>query len=157
MWASSFEWFYFRIFNLLWIIYKFEGCRFFSICFIFVDAQINKNGIPFIKNYLPKEYKAGEQNWSIVQDERGIMYFANNEAVLEYDGLNWNKYPMPNNSIVRSLAVDSFGIVYVGAVGEFGYLAPDESGSMNYVSLSATIDTQYVTFKDVWKIFITKD
>lgn len=127
------------------------------VCQINIFGQINKNGIPFLKNYLPKEYKAGEQNWGITQDNRGIMYFANNEAVLEYDGLNWNKYTMRNNSIVRSLAVDSFGIVYVGAVGEFGYLAPDESGNMNYVFLSATIDTQYANFKDVWKIFITKD
>ena len=36
-------------------------------------------GTPFIRNYPPREYKAFSQNWSIVQDRRGVMYFANGE------------------------------------------------------------------------------
>ncbi len=35
----------------------------------------NITGIPFIQNYGPKEYGALSQNWAIVQDQRGIMYF----------------------------------------------------------------------------------
>jgi len=32
----------------------------------FIYGQINKNGVPFIKNYSPEEYDAHGQNWAIV-------------------------------------------------------------------------------------------
>ena len=44
-------------------------------------------GEPFIRNYTPKEYGADVQNWGITQDDQGVMYFANNDGLLEYDGV----------------------------------------------------------------------
>ncbi len=124
----------------------------------FVFSQINKTGIPFITNYSPQEYSASEQNWAIVQDNRGIMYFGNNDdGVLEYDGINWRKIPIDNNSIIRSLAIDSLGKIYVGGVGEFGYLIPNKSGKMIYQSLLPKIDTSDNDFPDIWKTYATKD
>lgn len=118
-------------------------------------TQINKYGVPLIRNYSPQEYGAVEQNWAVVKDKRGIMYFGNNDAgVLEYDGINWKKIPVSNKSIVRSLAVDSNGTVFVGAVGEFGYLAPDKFGNLEYVSLSKKLDSNNNNFTAVWKIYI---
>ena len=32
-------------------------------------------GSPPITNYSPKEYDFGTQNWSIVRDNRGVLYF----------------------------------------------------------------------------------
>ncbi|MBU0487512.1 MAG: hypothetical protein KKA07_06820 [Bacteroidetes bacterium] len=119
---------------------------------IISDAQINKFGIPFIRNYSPKEYNASEQNWAVVQDNRGVMYFGNSDnGILEYDGAEWRQILIPNNSIVRSLAVDSTGTVFVGAANEFGYLNPDEHGKMHYISLSASLDTSNQNFSHVWK------
>lgn len=36
---------------------------------------------PFIRNFSPEEYKVSGQNWAIVQNQQGIMYFANNNGV----------------------------------------------------------------------------
>jgi len=121
-------------------------------------SQINKYGIPMISNYSSQEYDASEQNWAIVQDKRGMMYFGNNEdGILEYDGVSWNKIAIPNRSIIRSLAVDSMGRVYVGGVGDFGYLEPDETGEMRYISLSARLDSADCNFKNVWKTYAVRD
>lgn len=118
-------------------------------------SQINQYGVPFISNYSAQNYTASEQNWDIVQDHRGVIYFGNNDhGVLEYDGVNWRKIPISNNSIVRSLAVDSKGIIYVGAQGEFGYLSPDVKGQLKYNSLINTLDTAQREFQDVWKTYI---
>lgn len=118
-----------------------------------VFAQANKNGVPFIKNYSPKEYNASEQNWDICQDNRGIIYVANNEdGVLEFDGKNWRKIPISNNSLIRSIEYSDEGIMYVGGVEEFGYLEPDHNGYMHYKTLTDRLDS--VDFKDVWKIFV---
>jgi len=124
------------------------------IFFCFVgQSQINQYGIPFITNYTPQEYGASEQNWSIVQDHRGVMYFGNTDnGVIEYDGVHWRKIPIDNNSIVRSLAIDKDGVIYVGAQGEFGYLKPNISGRLIYQTLKNELDTSEFEFSDVWKI-----
>ncbi len=130
------------------------GFLFLSFYF-FGYTQINKNGIPFLKNFSPKEYNANFLNWAVVRDKRGLIYIGNNDnGVLEYDGKTWRKIPVPNNSIVRSLAVDTNGTVYVGAVGEFGRLEPDANGKLNYQSLSSKLDTSKYKLKDVWKTYV---
>ncbi|MBN1187658.1 MAG: SpoIIE family protein phosphatase [Bacteroidales bacterium] len=119
-------------------------------------AQVNKNGIPFIRNYTKEEYGASEQNWSVIQDKRGVMYFGNtDDGVLEYDGVNWRKIPV-FNSIVRSFAIDDNGKVYVGGLGEFGYLKPDAGGELKYVSLSLDLDSAQKTNADVFKAHFFK-
>ncbi len=125
---------------------------FISLIFnITLFAQVNKNGIPFIKNYAPNDYGASEQNWAVCEDQRGVIYVANNDdGILEFDGNKWNKIPIANGSIVRSLAYSN-GTVYVGGVDEFGYLAPNKLGEMQYVTLIDQLDS--AEFKDVWKIF----
>ncbi len=94
------------------------GCLCLSIFFyLFTHCQTNKTGIPFITNYYTQQYNAAEQNWSIVQDNRGILYFGNNDnAILEYDGVNWRKIQNSNGYIVRCLAIDSNSVVYLGAL-----------------------------------------
>ena len=69
-------------------------------------AEIKKIGTPFIRNFPKREYKAGTQNWQVVQDKRGFIYFANNEGLMVYDGNQWQLYKMPNSSIVRALFVN---------------------------------------------------
>ncbi len=120
--------------------------------------QYNQVGSPLVTNYSPKTYQAGEQNWAVVQDHRGVMYFANNDdGVLEYDGVTWRKIPIPNQSIVRSLAINDLGMIYVGAVGDFGYLEPDNIGQLKYNSLIDQIDTTKRNIADVWKIWTIGD
>jgi serine phosphatase RsbU (regulator of sigma subunit) len=85
------------------------------------------------------------------------MYFGNANGVLEYDGANWRMIPVSNNSLVRSIAIDSSGIVYVGAVGEFGYLSPNEKGFMAYHSLVDKLPKEEQDFADVWKTYATPD
>ena len=102
---------------------------------LLVNSQVKNKGIPFIINYSRDDYKAAKQNWSVVQDKRGVMYFGNTMGVLEFDGQNWRLIPVRNNSLARSLAIDQTGRIYVGARKEFGYLKPDSIGRLAYVSL----------------------
>ncbi|AKD01973.1 triple tyrosine motif-containing protein [Pontibacter korlensis] len=120
-------------------------------------AQVKNEGIPYIKNYTQKQYKASPQNWAIVQDHRGVMYFGNSFGVLEFDGNHWRRISLANRTIARSLAVDKTGRVYVGGQDDFGYLQPDASGLMSYVSLKEKIAPQYRDFDDVWKIYTSDE
>lgn len=118
-------------------------------------GQINQFGNPFIKNFSPSVIDAADRNWAIVQDRRGIIYIGNDDkGVLEYDGKTWRKIPIPNNSPVRSLAIDNRNVIYVGAVNEIGYLKPDMNGQLKYISLVSLISDENKDFGDVWKTHV---
>jgi signal transduction histidine kinase/CheY-like chemotaxis protein len=109
-------------------------------------------GLPLIKNYLTSDYNATPQNWAIVKDKRGIMYFANTGGVLEYDGVSWRIIEI-KNEVVRTLAIDEDGIIYVGGIDEFGYLSPDSTGKMEYTSLISLLPEDDKEFGDIWSIW----
>ena len=43
-------------------------------------------GLPQVTSYSGLNYGAGTQNWGIAQDRDGILYFANNEGLLTFNG-----------------------------------------------------------------------
>ncbi|MDN4164035.1 triple tyrosine motif-containing protein [Cytophagales bacterium LB-30] len=115
-------------------------------------AQPNA-GVPFITNYSSNSYKQGTQNFAVVQDTRGVLYFGNNNGVLEYDGISWRLIPVKNKSEVHSLMLDEKGRLYVGAQGDFGYLEPNlQTGELSYHSLLPKLDSAFYRFNDVWNI-----
>jgi serine phosphatase RsbU (regulator of sigma subunit) len=122
-----------------------------------LELQAKDNGKPFLRHYTQGEYNGSDQNWSITRDNRGVMYFGNNFGILEYDGVAWRLISLPIRSSVRSLAIDSSGTVYAGTMGEFGYLAPDSQGKMQYVSLSSKLEEKEKNFKRVRDIHVTPE
>jgi signal transduction histidine kinase/ligand-binding sensor domain-containing protein len=130
----------------------------FSLLLIhFSFAQIRNKGIHFIKNYTNKDCPSLTLTWDILQDKRGIMYFATSNGIIEFDGNTWRTITLANKSTIRSLAMDKKGRIYVGAQVEFGYLEPDSIGNMRYVSLVNKIPQEERNFDDVWKIYDTED
>jgi Y_Y_Y domain len=107
-----------------------------------VSGQVNKYGVPIIRNYSTQITHGSEQNWCITRDSRGNLYFGNNNSgVLQYDGTKWSDIQIGNNPRIFSLESDTRGIVYVGAAFEFGYIQPDERGTPEYVSLASRLDS----------------
>jgi len=114
----------------------------------------NPIGLPQINNFSAIDYKGGNQNWDIQQDKAGIMYFANNEGLLTYNGQNWAIYPVPSNTVVRSVKIDSDGKIYVGAQNDMGYFYPNQKGVLKYTSLKYLIPKADTSFNDVWNISV---
>ncbi len=115
-----------------------------------------ETGLPLLKNYKPKDYNAGSQNWALLQDQRGLIYVGNNAGVLEYDGVHWRTIRTANQSVVRSMALGTDGRIYVGAKAELGYINPSASGNQ-YHSWTHRIAAQYRNFQDVRQSFYTDD
>ena len=96
--------------------------------------------LPPVISYEPDVYQGGNQNWMIGQDERQFIYVANNKGLLEFNGMQWTRYPSPNETIIRAVrAID--GRVYTGCYMEFGYWERDTTGKLQYHSLSAVRTT----------------
>lgn len=112
----------------------------------------NTIGIPNIVNYSKMTYHAGSQNWGIAQDKNGIMYFANNDGLLSFDGTFWRVYPLPNKTIARSVAVADDNRIYIGGQGEIGYFLAGGNGELEYISLNKLMTSKDNDFADVWNI-----
>ena len=120
-----------------------------------ISAQSMKfetRGLPPLKLYSPKEYGASRQSWGILQDDRGILFFGNNEGLLTFDGSNWELIPSPNGTVIRSLAMDEYGVIYYGGRNDLGYVSSDSLGHLSLISLRDKIPLENGDFDDVWEI-----
>lgn len=116
-----------------------------------LSAQHNL-GVPPVSNHLKSTFGGGTQTWGISQDKRGVMYFANNDGLLEYNGASWNKYEVKNKTNVRSVFVHDSGKIFVGAQNELGYFFPAGNGVLKYHSLLTLLSPEDKVLEDVWDI-----
>lgn len=114
----------------------------------------NTIGLPAVINYSKQSYNAGLQSWDMKQDKNGIIYIANNEGLLSFDGRYWNLYPLPNRTIVRSVEIGTDNKIYVGGQDELGYFSPAANGQLIYHPLDGLIPARDQSFGDVWDIVI---
>lgn len=107
-----------------------------------------------ITNYTPAETQSGNQNWDISTDGRR-MYIANNNGLLVMEGQNAKLYPLPEKTIMRSVAYID-GRIYTGSYEEIGYWSPDEDGELVYTSLMPLLDGITLTHDEFWRIVAFK-
>ncbi|NIM14951.1 MAG: response regulator [Candidatus Aminicenantes bacterium] len=125
------------------------GFLFFGFFREFLFCQVARDsGFKYFKNYSSEDYGLSLQNWCILQDKRGVIYVANQTGLLEYDGVSWRAINIPN-FIVRSLAFEDSGTIYIGGINEIGFLSPARSGTRQYVSLVNHIDKSKRNFSTV--------
>lgn len=121
------------------------------ILFFLLCTSLFSQELPPIVKYAPTAYEAGNQNWMISQDQQHYVFFANNEGLLEFNGSNWELYPSPNETIVRSVKVIG-NRVYTGCYMEFGFWKRQTNGKLKYTSLSNTIKSKILDDEQFWNI-----
>lgn len=117
-------------------------------------------GLPFsplVRNWSTANQDAGRQNWDIVQDENGVIYLANQECLLEFDGFTWRRIMLPGKANVRSVAIAPSGDIFVGSYKQFGYFTKEEAGKMEYHSISARLNPEQLSDSDIWTIIFLND
>lgn len=121
--------------------------------FFFITFQIQSQELlPFVENYNKSNYQGDNQIWNVVQGKDNAMYFANNHYLLRYDGVMWEKYTLPNKTIIRSIMIEGDKI-YSGSYKEFGYWYRKE-GKMHYVSITKKLRLfDEKDNEEIWKIF----
>ncbi len=123
------------------------------ILFFLLSFQLHSQELlPFVENYNKSNYQGDNQIWNVAQGNDLAMYFANNHYLLRYDGVMWEKYALPNKTIIRSIMVDGDKI-YSGSYKEFGYWLR-KNGKMSYVSISGGNKVfEDSENEEIWKIF----
>ncbi|TDP59391.1 hypothetical protein BC748_1641 [Flavobacterium dankookense] len=109
--------------------------------------------LPFVENFTKSNYNGDNQVWSVAQGSDNAFYFANNHYLLRYNGVRWEKYSLPNKTIIRSVFSDGDKI-YSGSYNEFGYWIR-KNGTLHYTSLTKgkNFFRGLSINEEIWKIF----
>jgi len=130
---------------------------FFIILLLVQNANALGNENPVVKNFSKSDYNADNQNWSVAEDSEGIIYFANNKGLLEFDGISWKLYPSPNGNIIRYVAIDKHNRIYTSGYRELGYWERSKAGALKYVSLSPLAEKYFIPNIEFWNIIPVGD
>lgn len=126
---------------------------FYFLLLVITSTVHSQELLPFVENFTKSNYSGDNQVWSVAQGNDNAFYYANNHYFLRYNGVRWEKYALPNKTILRSVFVDG-DRVYCGSYNEFGYWKR-VSGKMIYTSLTKNKDLfKGVSInEEIWKIF----
>jgi DNA-binding CsgD family transcriptional regulator len=92
-------------------------------------------GVPLISNYPPEHYGRVGKVWDIQSANNGIVYFASDQGLLEYDGQRWRSYE-GSKGFTRSLLIAADSVLYSGADKDFGRWKRDDLAQFSFTSLN---------------------
>lgn len=132
--------------------------RFFLLVnlLFFFGVLLKAQELPPINVYMPNDYNAENQNWSISQGADKYIYVANNKGLLVFNGEAWSLYKTPNETIMRSVKVVE-DRVYTGCYMEFGYWEKSNFGELTYTSLSSEHKLSMLEDEQIWNIIALED
>lgn len=113
------------------------------------QAQKQHLGYPIVDIYEASEFYGDSQNWDIIQDDNGMLLVGNNTNIKEFDGVEWRNISVKQRRL-RNFSKTESGRIFLSAYGEFGYLAYDEFGSRQFVSLLDKLKKEDQPKEEVW-------
>ncbi|MDR9458346.1 MAG: histidine kinase [Salegentibacter sp.] len=123
----------------------------FSLLFLLFTAVFSAQELPPVINFNSNLYAGGNQNWMVSQAANDNIYVANSAGLLEYNGAKWKLYPVPNESVVRSVKVVD-ELIFTGAYKELGFWQRDGKGELEYTSLVPQFPGELRDGQQFWHI-----
>jgi hypothetical protein len=102
-------------------------------------SAFGQTGNYFLSHYTPSQEHFNNICFDMAQDERGVMHFATNAGVLQFDGKNWDILKGP--SAVYTLHINAANEIYWGGAKGFGKIAYNEEGFQQLELLSDSTTT----------------
>jgi DNA-binding CsgD family transcriptional regulator len=116
-----------------------------------VALDCSAQEVPPIDVFSTEDYGGGNQNWSVSQADNKYIYVANNKGLLEYNGANWELYPTPNETIMRSIKCIGDKI-FTGFYRDFGFWKKNKHGFLEYTSLVKKKGIEMFEDEQIWEI-----
>ena len=124
--------------------------------FFSIGQVLPEKGVPDIENYIPSEYHDMGKIWDIGSSPNGLVYFATDMGLLEYDGKSWTGFK-GSKGITRSVLVVNDTLIYTGSDLDFGVWEKTGLYSFEYKSLYPFKDDVQEKIEEFWNIFQVKD
>lgn len=127
----------------------------YFLVYNYVNAQFENpliiQSVPLKEHFDSNDYNGGIQNWAFDQNSDGILYVANNDGLLEFDGGQWKKYEVPFSTRLRAVKVDKQGRIFVGGQGQIGYFTKTKN-DLVFISLLKYLPIDKQDIAETWKI-----
>src|SRR5258706_6900949 len=104
-----------------------------SVLLLISTVALSQQGNYFLSHYVPSDERIDYLTFGMVQDARGIIYFANKNGVLEFDGRNWGLISTPGPVFTLATFGDQ---VFFGGLQGFGKIVIGADNIQTYQSLS---------------------
>ncbi len=133
---------------ILFVLYVFA--------FVFPQEGLSRRGIPLMKHYGEEEMQSYPTVRWISKDAQGILYFANKNGIVRYNGEFWDE--IPTFTPASCVAVDNkTNVIYVGGKEDFGMIIPNDQGKLTYKSLvRALTKKERENLQNVDRVFVTE-
>ena len=110
-----------------------------SLFFLLISFNLfAQKGHHFISHYQHEYENIDNHNADILQNDDGILYFANRKGILKFDGGRWDiiKTPVSAYALALSAGGDS---TFVGGKHKIGLLSKNEQGKEVYKPLGDSL------------------
>jgi len=125
--------------------------RLLSIIILALSALCSKgqSGLPFFVNFSEEDYGAQSQNFDVVCDDYGTVFFANFEGLLYYDQSQWRIVHTNDVQRITALYKDKSGRILVGGNN---YVAIIVSSSNGVLQLKPMIEKgKFGEIDEIWQ------
>lgn len=112
--------------------------------------------VPKVIHFTKEQYQAQNQNWSIAQGPGRRMFFGNSSGLLMYDGAHWQTFSIPGERVIRAVACNAQGHIFVGGYARAGYWAPGEMGQFSYHSILDGVMDANALQEEIWHFLPTE-
>ena len=122
---------------------------FFAKLLLISTALLAQSGNFFLSHYAPSNKTFDNVCFDIVQDDRGVFYYASQTGIMQFDGRNWDMIQADGS--VFSLRISPAGSIFWSGSNGFGKIIYDNKGAATLQNLSgekAKDIFQILTFKD---------
>ncbi len=119
---------------------------------LWTSAAEDVRSLPQATHFFTSEdYGLSGWNQDMVEDSRGNVYVAN-DKLLRFDGVRWEVIETPGLFDIVSLTWEGDDRLWVGGVGEIGYVEADEAGVPRFTRLTEKLGDHEL--REVWRIFV---
>ncbi|MBC6993368.1 triple tyrosine motif-containing protein [Neolewinella lacunae] len=113
-------------------------------------------GVPLLQHYPPETYDRAGKAWDIASAPNGLVYFATDKGLLEFDGQQWQRFS-GSRGFTRSVLIESDSVLYSGSDKDFGRWQRTPQGSFTFTSLYPFRDSNDGLNEEFWATYKIKD
>ncbi|HAF30568.1 MAG TPA: hypothetical protein DCG75_16115 [Bacteroidales bacterium] len=110
----------------------------------------NNTGNPYIQRIVLSNYGFSNNNYSIIQDLKGLTYFGNSNGIIQYDGSFWEILKVPG---IPYMDIGEDGVIYVGAYNDFGFISNPKGKKPFFSSLLDSIKNKKLSPGQIRQVF----
>jgi hypothetical protein len=109
---------------------------------LLITVASAQTGNYFLSHYSPDEERFNIVCFDMVQDARGVFYFATQAGILQFDGRNWDI--IPTIGTIYSIAINEAGEIYAAGSRGFGRVERNEQGLEVFTMIHEQKDAEYI-------------